>query len=262
MSSRRSGPKSSSSAVRPVAAVTSSYADTVAGLGSRTLAAVIDHAILLGIDVVVFFSTLRMTALTTEEWRSLPLLPFLAFLIFMKLAYFSAFTAMGGQTIGKMAARIRVVADDQLIMDPARAIKRTLTGVVSLASLGLGSDPGPDRARSACASRPRGAHARSRSTIRLIPQAPAGSGLLRMRLGLFIATCGYLGYVPVAPGTFGSAAGLVVFAAVRWSGSPAVELAVMRSPVRRRRVERERRRETFRRCRSGASHPRRSRRAC
>jgi len=48
-----------------------------------------------------------------------------------------------------------------------------------------------------------------------------------MRLGLFIATCGYLGYVPVAPGTFGSAAGLVVFAAVRWSGSPALELAVI-----------------------------------
>ena len=48
-----------------------------------------------------------------------------------------------------------------------------------------------------------------------------------MRLGLFIATCGYLGYVPVAPGTFGSAAGLVVFAALRWSGSPALEPAVI-----------------------------------
>jgi phosphatidylglycerophosphatase A len=48
-----------------------------------------------------------------------------------------------------------------------------------------------------------------------------------MRLGLFVATCGYLGYVPVAPGTFGSAAGLVLFAAVRWTGSTAVELAVI-----------------------------------
>lgn len=47
------------------------------------------------------------------------------------------------------------------------------------------------------------------------------------RLGLFIATCGYLGYVPLAPGTFGSAAGLVVFFAVRSSGSTAVELAVI-----------------------------------
>jgi phosphatidylglycerophosphatase A len=48
-----------------------------------------------------------------------------------------------------------------------------------------------------------------------------------MRLGLFVATCGYLGYVPIAPGTFGSAAGLVVLAAVRWSGSPGLELAVV-----------------------------------
>ena len=48
-----------------------------------------------------------------------------------------------------------------------------------------------------------------------------------MRLGLFIATCGYLGDVPVAPGTFGSAAGLVVLAAVRWSGSPALEMTVI-----------------------------------
>ena len=130
------------------AVVRLSATDAVASLGSRTLAAVIDHAILFGIDVVVFYSTLRMTALTTDEWRALPLLPFLAFLILMKLAYFSAFTAMGGQTIGKMAAGIRVVADDHLIMDPAMAIKRTLTGVVSLASLGLGLIPAliaPDR---------------------------------------------------------------------------------------------------------------------
>jgi uncharacterized RDD family membrane protein YckC len=125
-----------------------STSDHVAGLGRRMLAALIDHGILFGIDAFVLFSTLRMTELTTEEWRALPLVPFLAFLMLMKLAYFSAFTAMGGQTIGKMAARIRVVADDELIMDPARAIKRTLTGVVSLATFGMGLIPAliaPDR---------------------------------------------------------------------------------------------------------------------
>ena len=47
------------------------------------------------------------------------------------------------------------------------------------------------------------------------------------RLGLFVATCGYLGYVPIAPGTFGSAAGLLVFFAVRSTGSVAVELATI-----------------------------------
>src|SRR6186997_2885099 len=43
------------------------------------------------------------------------------------------------------------------------------------------------------------------------------------RLGLFIATCGYIGYVPVAPGTFGSAAGLVAYALVRSADSSVVE---------------------------------------
>jgi phosphatidylglycerophosphatase A len=47
------------------------------------------------------------------------------------------------------------------------------------------------------------------------------------RLGLFIATFGYLGYVPIAPGTFGSAAGLAVFAAVRGTGSTAIETAAI-----------------------------------
>lgn len=47
------------------------------------------------------------------------------------------------------------------------------------------------------------------------------------RLGLFVATCGYLGYVPIAPGTFGSAAGLAVFYAVRSTESVVVELAVI-----------------------------------
>jgi phosphatidylglycerophosphatase A len=47
------------------------------------------------------------------------------------------------------------------------------------------------------------------------------------RLGLFVATCGYLGYVPIAPGTFGSAAGLAVFYAVRSTGSTGVELAAI-----------------------------------
>ena len=47
------------------------------------------------------------------------------------------------------------------------------------------------------------------------------------RLGLFVATCGYLGYVPIAPGTFGSALGLAVFAGVRASGSWGAELAAI-----------------------------------
>jgi phosphatidylglycerophosphatase A len=47
------------------------------------------------------------------------------------------------------------------------------------------------------------------------------------RLAVFLATCGYVGYAPVAPGTFGSAAGLAVFVLVRASGSMYVELATI-----------------------------------
>lgn len=47
------------------------------------------------------------------------------------------------------------------------------------------------------------------------------------QLALFCSTFGFVGYAPIAPGTFGSAAGLVVFGAVRATGSPAVEIATI-----------------------------------
>ncbi len=47
------------------------------------------------------------------------------------------------------------------------------------------------------------------------------------RLAVFIATAGYCGYFPIAPGTVGSAAGLVVYLLVWWSGSPLVEAGLI-----------------------------------
>ncbi len=47
------------------------------------------------------------------------------------------------------------------------------------------------------------------------------------RLAVFIATAGYCGYFPIAPGTVGSAAGLVVYLLVWWSGSPIVEAGLI-----------------------------------
>lgn len=47
------------------------------------------------------------------------------------------------------------------------------------------------------------------------------------RLAVFIATAGYCGYFPFAPGTVGSAAGLLVYALVWWSGSPVVEVGLI-----------------------------------
>ena len=42
--------------------------------------------------------------------------------------------------------------------------------------------------------------------------------------GLFVATAGYVGYVPIAPGTAGSAAGLVLLVAIRFCAGPELEL--------------------------------------
>lgn len=51
------------------------------------------------------------------------------------------------------------------------------------------------------------------------------------RLALVIATCGYVGFVPVAPGTAGSIVGLALLWAVRLSGSAAVEILVVAALV-------------------------------
>ena len=47
------------------------------------------------------------------------------------------------------------------------------------------------------------------------------------RLAVFIATVGYCGYFPFAPGTVGSAAGLLFYALVWWTGSPIVEVGMI-----------------------------------
>lgn len=47
------------------------------------------------------------------------------------------------------------------------------------------------------------------------------------RLAVFIATAGYCGYFPIAPGTVGSAAGLLVYLLVAWAGAPVVEVAAI-----------------------------------
>ena len=47
------------------------------------------------------------------------------------------------------------------------------------------------------------------------------------RLAMMVATCGGVGYVPWAPGTFGSAVGLVLLWGVRSNPSVVLELAVL-----------------------------------
>lgn len=46
-------------------------------------------------------------------------------------------------------------------------------------------------------------------------------------LAVFIATFGYVGFFPIAPGTAGSLAALALYGLVRWAGTPALELVTI-----------------------------------
>lgn len=109
--------------------------------GSRIVAVLIDYVILFGIDAAVVYFTVRMAGLATSEWRLLPVTPMLTFLGLLKIAYFYAFTAVGGQTIGKMAVGTCVVSENGRPVDAARAMRRTSAGVLSFLLLGLGFVP-------------------------------------------------------------------------------------------------------------------------
>ena len=47
------------------------------------------------------------------------------------------------------------------------------------------------------------------------------------RIALFVATAGYAGFTPFAPGTVGSMVGLALYIALRWADSAALETAAL-----------------------------------
>ena len=113
----------------------------VGGSRARLAAAAIDHLLLGAIDLAVVYFTLRMTGLSLDGLSRLPPVPLVAFLLLVKISYFAAFTAVGGQTIGKMAMRLRVVTADNESVDGALAVKRTFAAVASAVTLGAGFLP-------------------------------------------------------------------------------------------------------------------------
>jgi uncharacterized RDD family membrane protein YckC len=113
----------------------------VSGPSVRVAAGAIDHVLLGAIDLAVIYFTLRISGLAMSDWAALPVVPLLSFLFLVKLAYFAAFTAVGGQTIGKMALHIRVVTEDHRSIDPTVALQRALVGVASTVVFGLGLLP-------------------------------------------------------------------------------------------------------------------------
>lgn len=113
----------------------------VTGPTRRLTAAVLDHLILLSIDAVVVYFTFQIAGVSFSSWQAIPVLPLALFLLMVKGSYFCVFTALGGQTVGKMATGIRVVAEDDRDVEPARAVQRTLAALASVATVGIGFAP-------------------------------------------------------------------------------------------------------------------------
>jgi uncharacterized RDD family membrane protein YckC len=82
----------------------------VASTWLRLVAGAIDVFIIAAIDAAVVLSTLRVLGLGAEQVLLLPVAPIALFLVLLNGGYLATFTAAGGQTIGKMLAGIRVIA--------------------------------------------------------------------------------------------------------------------------------------------------------
>ena len=113
----------------------------VSGPARRLIAAGIDHLILLSIDAIVVYFTFQIAGLPFSSWQAIPMLPLALFLLMVKGSYFCVFTALGGQTVGKMATGIRVVAENDRDVEPTRALQRTLAALASFATVGIGFAP-------------------------------------------------------------------------------------------------------------------------
>ena len=107
----------------------------------RGLAALLDLAILAGIDALVISFTLRLCGLETSELGVLPPIPIVVFFVIVNGGYLAAFTAAGGQTIGKMAFGLKVVGQSDTPVTAGASIVRTFGCLLSIASLGLGFAP-------------------------------------------------------------------------------------------------------------------------
>jgi uncharacterized RDD family membrane protein YckC len=101
------------------------------------MAAAIDAAILGGICGAVLYLTRRLAGLTMDDLAVLPAVPMSAFLILLVAGYLIAFIAAGGQTIGKMAAGIRVVDESGGPVGVSGASLRTAGSAVNIVTLGL-----------------------------------------------------------------------------------------------------------------------------
>jgi len=119
----------------------SAIADEPPSLTRRLFAAFVDWVLLLAVDGVVVYFTLKICRLDLAEVGILPLPPLVVFLVLLNGGYLALLTAAGGQTLGKMAFGLRVVGPGDGTVPVGRAIARVLLLVVAGLPLGAGLAP-------------------------------------------------------------------------------------------------------------------------
>jgi uncharacterized RDD family membrane protein YckC len=142
-------PEADAEPAAPAIEVEAQVADrgvVAAPAGARLIGGLVDLALIGGIDLTVLYFTLKICDLAFAQALMLPLAPFLSFLALLDFGYAAAFVAAGGQTIGKMAAGIRVVPADPAAPATERvsfghAVVRAAGYVVSALPIGLGFVP-------------------------------------------------------------------------------------------------------------------------
>ena len=111
------------------------------GIGARLRAGIVDGVLLLAIDAIVVWLTLRVAGVELPQWRLLPLVPLIGFLFLLDTAYLVTFTAASGQTIGKMLSGVRVVYGEHARVPFGHAVLRSVALLVCVLPLGLGLLP-------------------------------------------------------------------------------------------------------------------------
>lgn len=115
---------------------------------ARVLAAGLDLVLLGAVQAAVLYFTLAIAGLTAGDLQVLPFAPLAGFFVLLSGSYLVAFTAAGGQTIGKMATGVRVVSEDGGRVTLPAAVLRAFVCLGCVLTAGLAYAPalvGSDR---------------------------------------------------------------------------------------------------------------------